>query len=162
MEVRKNNPRLEQNTEINLCPSIFFTMDCSLRGCIRKIGMIQRRLAWPLHKDDTLFQSGRPTGLNIYFSFILICSFYSQACAFHRGFEPVIRFCVKFGLVGPEIILARRQFSKFHSTVMHCSQITSVRAITFWTVPLFHDSEATTLVCLTLVVGISIFVKFDS
>ncbi|KAF8490960.1 hypothetical protein F5888DRAFT_1928886, partial [Russula emetica] len=23
---------------------------------------------WPLHKDDTLFQSGRPTGLNIYFS----------------------------------------------------------------------------------------------
>ncbi|EGN96649.1 hypothetical protein SERLA73DRAFT_58448, partial [Serpula lacrymans var. lacrymans S7.3] len=32
-----------------------------------KIGMIQRRLAWPLHKDDTLFRSGRPTGLNIYF-----------------------------------------------------------------------------------------------
>ncbi|KAF8505970.1 hypothetical protein F5888DRAFT_1603500, partial [Russula emetica] len=22
---------------------------------------------WPLHKDDMLFQSGRPTGLNIYF-----------------------------------------------------------------------------------------------
>jgi hypothetical protein len=34
-----------------------------------KIGTIQRRLAWPLHKDDTLFQSGRPTGLNIYFIF---------------------------------------------------------------------------------------------
>ncbi|KAH9961441.1 hypothetical protein BGW80DRAFT_1132089, partial [Lactifluus volemus] len=34
-----------------------------------KIGTIQRRLAWPLHKDDTLFQSGRPTGLNIYFLF---------------------------------------------------------------------------------------------
>jgi hypothetical protein len=33
-----------------------------------KIGTIQRRLAWPLHKDDTLFQSGRPTGLNIYFT----------------------------------------------------------------------------------------------
>ncbi|KAA1475831.1 hypothetical protein DENSPDRAFT_762949, partial [Dentipellis sp. KUC8613] len=31
-----------------------------------KIGTIQRRLAWPLHKDDTLSQSGRPTGLNIY------------------------------------------------------------------------------------------------
>ncbi|KAI0031526.1 hypothetical protein K488DRAFT_51909, partial [Vararia minispora EC-137] len=31
-----------------------------------KIGTIQRRLAWPLHKDDTLLQSGRPTGLNIY------------------------------------------------------------------------------------------------
>ena len=36
-----------------------------------KIGTIQRRLAWPLHKDDTLFQSGRPTGLNIYFSTLL-------------------------------------------------------------------------------------------
>ncbi|ESK89505.1 hypothetical protein Moror_16085 [Moniliophthora roreri MCA 2997] len=34
-----------------------------------KIGTIQRRLAWPLHKDDTLFRSGRPTGLNIYFAF---------------------------------------------------------------------------------------------
>ncbi|EGN96525.1 hypothetical protein SERLA73DRAFT_111123 [Serpula lacrymans var. lacrymans S7.3] len=34
-----------------------------------KIGTIQRRLAWPLHKDDTLFRSGRPTGLNIYFLF---------------------------------------------------------------------------------------------
>ncbi|KAF9489218.1 hypothetical protein BDN71DRAFT_1401874, partial [Pleurotus eryngii] len=32
-----------------------------------KIGTIQRRLAWPLHKDDTLSRSGRPTGLNIYF-----------------------------------------------------------------------------------------------
>ncbi|KIM50771.1 hypothetical protein SCLCIDRAFT_759273, partial [Scleroderma citrinum Foug A] len=30
---------------------------------------IQRRLAWPLHKDDTLSRSGRPTGLNIYFVF---------------------------------------------------------------------------------------------
>ncbi|KAI9070046.1 hypothetical protein FKP32DRAFT_1558553, partial [Trametes sanguinea] len=34
-----------------------------------KIGTIQRRLAWPLHKDDTLSRSGRPTGLNIYCSF---------------------------------------------------------------------------------------------
>ncbi|KAI0694576.1 hypothetical protein C8T65DRAFT_551569, partial [Cerioporus squamosus] len=32
-----------------------------------KIGTIQRRLAWPLHKDDTLSRSGRPTGSNIYF-----------------------------------------------------------------------------------------------
>ncbi|TBU35820.1 hypothetical protein BD311DRAFT_814122, partial [Dichomitus squalens] len=31
-----------------------------------KIGTKQRRLAWPLHKDDTLSRSGRPTGLNIY------------------------------------------------------------------------------------------------
>ncbi|KAJ3715338.1 hypothetical protein C8R42DRAFT_589769, partial [Lentinula raphanica] len=29
---------------------------------------LQLRLAWPLHKDDTLFRSGRPTGLNIYFA----------------------------------------------------------------------------------------------
>ncbi|KAL6297833.1 hypothetical protein BKA93DRAFT_717154, partial [Sparassis latifolia] len=36
-----------------------------------KIGTIQRRLAWPLHKDDTLSRSGRPTGLNIY---VLFCS----------------------------------------------------------------------------------------
>ncbi|KAJ8590103.1 hypothetical protein M405DRAFT_180774, partial [Rhizopogon salebrosus TDB-379] len=42
---------------------------CPLRGDIRKIGTIQRRLAWPLHKDDTLSRSGRPTGLNIYFAF---------------------------------------------------------------------------------------------
>ncbi|KZT22230.1 hypothetical protein NEOLEDRAFT_1050077, partial [Neolentinus lepideus HHB14362 ss-1] len=30
-----------------------------------KIGTIQRRLAWPLHKDDTLTQSGSSTELNI-------------------------------------------------------------------------------------------------
>ncbi|KAI5889535.1 uncharacterized protein SCHCODRAFT_059117, partial [Schizophyllum commune H4-8] len=36
-----------------------------------KFGTIQRRLAWPLHKDDTLFRSGRPTGLNIYCLFLL-------------------------------------------------------------------------------------------
>ncbi|PCH44556.1 hypothetical protein WOLCODRAFT_76806, partial [Wolfiporia cocos MD-104 SS10] len=39
-----------------------------------KIGTIQRRLAWPLHKDDTLSRSGRPTGLNIYFAFYFDCS----------------------------------------------------------------------------------------
>ena len=41
-----------------------------------KIGTIQRRLAWPLHKDDTLFQSGRPTGLNIYF----VQNFFNVRC----------------------------------------------------------------------------------
>jgi hypothetical protein len=30
-----------------------------------KIGTIQRRLAWPLHKDDTLVQSGSATADNI-------------------------------------------------------------------------------------------------
>ncbi|KAI0250434.1 hypothetical protein BJV78DRAFT_1219216 [Lactifluus subvellereus] len=39
-----------------------------LGGCPLIIAPFGRRLAWPLHKDDTLFQSGRPTGLNIYFS----------------------------------------------------------------------------------------------
>ncbi|TFK53706.1 hypothetical protein OE88DRAFT_1677038 [Heliocybe sulcata] len=34
-----------------------------------KIGTIQRRLAWPLHKDDTLTQSGSSTELNIYATF---------------------------------------------------------------------------------------------
>ncbi|KIY66300.1 hypothetical protein CYLTODRAFT_355234, partial [Cylindrobasidium torrendii FP15055 ss-10] len=33
-----------------------------------KLGTIQRRLAWPLHKDDTLLQSGSTTVLNIYCS----------------------------------------------------------------------------------------------
>ncbi|KAI0338345.1 hypothetical protein BDW22DRAFT_1337951, partial [Trametopsis cervina] len=42
-----------------------------------KIGTIQRRLAWPLHKDDTLSRSGRPTGLNIYA--LLAFSSYSSA-----------------------------------------------------------------------------------
>lgn len=37
-----------------------------------KIGTIQRRLAWPLHKDDTLSRSGRPTGLNIYFLLMIL------------------------------------------------------------------------------------------
>jgi hypothetical protein len=47
--------------------------ECPLRSDIRKIGTIQRRLAWPLHKDDTLFQSGRPSGLNIYALFPYDC-----------------------------------------------------------------------------------------
>ncbi|KAI6032359.1 hypothetical protein BKA83DRAFT_106457, partial [Pisolithus microcarpus] len=38
-------------------------------------GVTYRRLAWPLHKDDTLFRSGRPTGLNIYFLFFCRCTF---------------------------------------------------------------------------------------
>ncbi|KAH7917424.1 hypothetical protein BV22DRAFT_1026353 [Leucogyrophana mollusca] len=27
-------------------------------------------ISWPLHKDDTLSRSGRPTGLNIYCFFV--------------------------------------------------------------------------------------------
>jgi hypothetical protein len=47
-----------------------------------KIGTIQRRLAWPLHKDDTLSRSGRSTDLNIYF----ILNTYSDK---HPFFEPI-------------------------------------------------------------------------
>jgi hypothetical protein len=43
-----------------MCPSGSHTLT---------IGTIQRRLAWPLHKDDTLSRSGRSTDLNIYFIF---------------------------------------------------------------------------------------------
>ncbi|KAH7340156.1 hypothetical protein B0J17DRAFT_650139 [Rhizoctonia solani] len=38
-----------------------------------KIGTIQRRLAWPLHKDDTLVQSGRSKDRNIYFISLFDC-----------------------------------------------------------------------------------------
>ena len=51
---------------------ICLTYDAPFGDAYEKIGTIQRRLAWPLHKDDTLFQSGRPTGLNIYFSSIFL------------------------------------------------------------------------------------------
>jgi hypothetical protein len=37
-----------------------------------KIGTIQRRLAWPLHKDDTLVQSGSATADNIFMLLISI------------------------------------------------------------------------------------------
>jgi hypothetical protein len=53
-----------------------------------KIGTIQRRLAWPLHKDDTLFQSGRPTGLNIYFLFY-----------FRSLFNPRLRVSSEHGVL---------------------------------------------------------------
>ena len=61
-----------------------------------KIGTIQRRLAWPLHKDDTLFQSGRPTGLNIYFSptSILLKQNLEQLDERHRGSFPL---CFELG-----------------------------------------------------------------
>ena len=57
--------------EIETCVSGILgrlTITAPFGDAYEKIGTIQRRLAWPLHKDDTLFQSGRPTGLNIYFS----------------------------------------------------------------------------------------------
>ncbi|PPQ96405.1 hypothetical protein CVT26_005007 [Gymnopilus dilepis] len=62
----------------------YYKCDVPFGVTYEKIGTIQRRLAWPLHKDDTLSRSGRPTawplhkddtlsrsgrptGLNIYF-----------------------------------------------------------------------------------------------
>ncbi|KAF9463520.1 hypothetical protein BDZ94DRAFT_1163835, partial [Collybia nuda] len=49
-----------------------------------KIGTIQRRLAWPLHKDDTLSRSGRSTDLNIYFVLILLYPVCGQLDDRHR------------------------------------------------------------------------------
>ena len=63
------NPPTEHNLFVRRRAENFPTVRCPLRSDIRKIGTIQRRLAWPLHKDDTLFQSGRPSGLNIYAPF---------------------------------------------------------------------------------------------
>ncbi|KAF7972092.1 hypothetical protein HWV62_18904 [Athelia sp. TMB] len=50
-----------------------------------KIGTIQRRLAWPLHKDDTLSRSGRSTDLNIYcFAFLFFFSSLSKSRYTHN------------------------------------------------------------------------------
>ncbi|TEB34553.1 hypothetical protein FA13DRAFT_1625654, partial [Coprinellus micaceus] len=54
------NPDIDQSKVTELIVPLGVTYE--------KIGTIQRRLAWPLHKDDTLSRSGRPTGLNIYFA----------------------------------------------------------------------------------------------
>ncbi|KAH7875368.1 uncharacterized protein C8R40DRAFT_201709 [Lentinula edodes] len=55
-----------------------------------KIGTIQRRLAWPLHKDDTLSRSGRSTDLNIYFVYGLeeFWTFYAELKYFPRSSTP--------------------------------------------------------------------------
>ena len=47
---------------------------------------ITRDTTWPLHKDDTLFQSGRPTGLNIYFT----PKFYIQYCSNDQKMEYLL------------------------------------------------------------------------
>ena len=52
-----------------------------LRSGIQKIGMIHRRLAWPLHSDVMLFQSGRPSGLNNVYCFFFVPLFFP----FHRS-----------------------------------------------------------------------------
>ncbi|KIJ54246.1 hypothetical protein M422DRAFT_126076, partial [Sphaerobolus stellatus SS14] len=56
---------------VNVRPKIFLLCCVPFGVTHEKIGTIQRLgshlLAWPLHKDDTLLQSGRPSGRNIYF-----------------------------------------------------------------------------------------------
>ena len=70
-----------------------------------KIGTIQRRLAWPLHKDDTLFQSGRPTGLNIYF----LLFFDSASCsASLHSLSTAFFFLINSRLLSP--VLAQRRY----------------------------------------------------
>ncbi|KAI0342805.1 hypothetical protein BDW22DRAFT_1330026 [Trametopsis cervina] len=60
-----------------------------------KIGTIQRRLAWPLHKDDTLSRSGRPTGLNIYAHL----NFGWLVLHFSELITPIIHLCnIHYGL----------------------------------------------------------------
>ena len=59
----------------------------------KKIGTIQRRLGWPLHKDDTLFQSGKPMGLHIYFSLVFLgsASHSLSTYMFCNGLAPFVR-----------------------------------------------------------------------
>src|SRR5882757_3546192 len=68
LAVATQDPPPEHNSFVRRRVTNFPTIRCPLRSDIRKIGTIQRRLAWPLHKDDTLFQSGRSSDLNIYFA----------------------------------------------------------------------------------------------
>lgn len=60
--------RLDKIQDFNEDPVLTTKIFVPYGVTYEKIGTIQRRLAWPLHKDDTLSRSGRPTGLNIYFS----------------------------------------------------------------------------------------------
>ncbi|KAI0073254.1 hypothetical protein K474DRAFT_1603607 [Panus rudis PR-1116 ss-1] len=67
-EVSSNSRRESNKIQDSLYPPSSSSLhDVPFGVTYEKIGTIQRRLAWPLHKDDTLSRSGRPTGLNIYF-----------------------------------------------------------------------------------------------
>ena len=82
MEMSTRDPNEIQNLAHD--PSYLPLFNVPFGVTYEKIGTIQRRLAWPLHKDDTLSQSGRPTGLNIYFSFFLTLLFQDDATLFNR------------------------------------------------------------------------------
>jgi hypothetical protein len=66
-------------------------------------------LAWPLHKDDTLFRSGRPTGLNIYL--LLIFSHFvrmaSTILSSPFGSEVILRSCCRVGASMPLVHICR-------------------------------------------------------
>ncbi|KAH9038025.1 hypothetical protein EDB83DRAFT_1740733 [Lactarius deliciosus] len=74
MEVRPTTRALNKMQKFTGSIASFSRTIAPFGDAYEKIGTIQRRLAWPLHKDDTLFQSGRPTGLNIYLSFFWFIS----------------------------------------------------------------------------------------
>jgi hypothetical protein len=50
------------------CPTLTSITYVPFGETYDKIGTIQRRLAWPLHKDDTLVQSGSATADNIFWA----------------------------------------------------------------------------------------------
>ena len=73
-----NEMNLDINSMINMPTNISVNLNLKSRsfyscpGCLRggesyeKIGTIQRRLAWPLHKDHMLLHSGHSSDRNIY------------------------------------------------------------------------------------------------
>ncbi|KAF8604649.1 hypothetical protein BDV93DRAFT_574256, partial [Ceratobasidium sp. AG-I] len=78
-----------------------------------KIGTIQRRLAWPLHKDDTLVQSGRSTDRNIYFTFSSFMRFFCYICAGHVFTQLIGQYCSALRRrAGPEILESAHRWSR--------------------------------------------------
>ena len=76
--MRKWSPATRTKCKIlHMTPLVMLHNSVLFGVTYEKIGTIQRRLAWPLHKDDTLSRSGRSTDLNIYFA---ICVIFQNFC----------------------------------------------------------------------------------
>jgi hypothetical protein len=95
-----------------------------------KIGTIQRRLAWPLHKDDTLFQSGRPTGLNIYFASNLFSNLFALGLCAEVLNSPCNLVCVfaitvLVFIVGVRCDMVCLRFRVFHASASNTHRIHS-------------------------------------
>ena len=91
-----------------------------------KIGTIQRRLAWPLHKDDTLSRSGRPTGLNIYFCFIEVSQKYRLVMIFE---EKVYFHCTSLAdKIEMQLFPPPKKISSIHSR--HSQQAMDMNVLT--------------------------------